>query len=190
MGLSSCTLVLADKHIDPETGQYCPNYYKNASSIKNLIAYICRTNGEGIRYYGTINLGNTDTTKLAKKIKCVQKYYKKTSGRRMYHYILSFNGNYADEDIKQLFLVAHDIIRLYFYNTQIVFAIHEDTDHLHVHFVFSSVLLNGYKWNCRKRDFYYLKRSIEQYADIAMCDCGYRHLHSKFKNTTSLEEML
>lgn len=144
------------------------NYYKNETAIKNLVAYIFRENKGGIRYGNTLNLGFGDASTLADQIIRVQKYFEKNKDRRMYHFELSYEEKPTPENAKHLFSVAEKIVQTFFKDTQICYAIHEDTQHIHVHFAFSAVTINGKKWNMRNKEFRIFMHQIQELADYLM----------------------
>ena len=190
MEFITCTLTLPDKTKDLKTGKYVRNYYKNASSIKNLISYVLQVNIGGAKYVGCRNIRYGTVKQIVKDIKQIQELYGKDNGRRMYQYILSFQLSPTEENAKKLSFIAEYIIDTYFKGTQIIYGVHTNKNNLHVHFVFSAVLLNGYKWNCRGKDFHKLKKAIELDACISMNDESYEYRNGKWYQKYNLEELL
>lgn len=190
MEFHTCTLVLSDTKKDIRTGKYIPNYYKNTSSIENLIIYVLQVNTGGAKYVGGRNIRYGTARQIEKDIKQIQKLYGKDNGRRMYHYILSFQASPTEENAKKLSFIAEHIIDTYFKGTQIIYGVHTNTDNLHVHFAFSAVLLNGYKWNCRRKDFCKLKKAIELDVYITMNKDNYEYRNGKWHQKCNLEELL
>lgn len=188
MEFYTCKLELAKKK--SKTGKEKPNYYKNESAIKNLIVYIFQIKKGGARYIGGRNVRYGTAQQIAKNMKQIQELYGKDNGRRMYHYILSFSTFPTEETAKKLSFIAEHIIDTYFKGTQIIYGVHEDTDNLHVHFTFSAVLLDGYKWNCRQKDFKKLKENIELDACIMMNEGNYTYMHGKWYKNVGVEELL
>ena len=189
MELYTCTLIACDKK-DKTTGKSTVNHYKNESCIKNLLSYIFQADTGGAPYVGARNIKCGTIKQMAKNIKQIQKLFKKDNGRRMYHYVLSFQLAPTPENAKTLSHIAEDILDNYFHNDQIAYGIHTNTDNLHVHFVFSAVLVNGYKWNCRKNDFKILKKAIEMDACIAMNENNYEYRNGNWYIKADLEEMI
>lgn len=86
----------------------------------------------------------------------------------MYHYILSFDGSVKDPE--KVYEIGLEIMDEFFSEYQTIFAVHEDTDNLHIHFVFNSVsYVTGKKWCPNHREFYLLKKDIECSADSHFC---------------------
>ena len=108
--------------------------YKNKDAADKLVKYIFkdRGNGKKVRFYGGLGVDLVTSERAADQIKKVKKLYKKSSGRQMYHFILSF-----DERVKnpiEVYEIGMGIMDTFFYGYQIIFAVHEDTEHLHLKF--------------------------------------------------------
>ena len=85
--------------------------------------------------------------------------YGKDNGLRLRHMILSF----SDQELKRMGTRALEIVfritdyaaRYYGYEYQIIYAVHEDTDHLHSHLVMNTVnYQTGKKYRGDKKDYY------------------------------------
>ena len=63
----------------------------------------------------------------------VKQHFQKMDGREMRHFIVSF-----DEDITpyDAYIMGRQIAAYYAHRYQIVFGVHDDTENLHIHFVF------------------------------------------------------
>lgn len=82
----------------------------------------------------------------------------------MYHYMLSFPDTIKDP--KEVYKVGLEVMNKFFDGYQTIFAVHEDTDNLHIHFVFNSVsYLTGKKWCLNFKEFYQLKQDMEYTAN-------------------------
>lgn len=148
-------------------------YYKNTGSIAKLISYTLarkedyEKDGEFLKkvHYCDSNCVDISTTYNAERqIKAVKKFYNKLDGRQMYHYILSFPDSVQNP--QKIYKIGMEIMHTFFNDYQTVFAVHEDTDNLHIHFVFNSVsYVTGKKWCHRHQEFYRLKEAVEHMAD-------------------------
>lgn len=164
-------LVLPDQK--SSNGYRSMKYYKNTRSINNLVRYALAKDKDYIkdsrvkpkvRYCDSNCVDISDPRKAVEQIKAVQKFFKKTDGRKMYHYILSFPDEI--KDAKEVYEAGLEIMNKFFNEYQTIFAVHEDTDHLHIHFVFNSVsYLTGKKWCINFKEFYWLKEDIECMAN-------------------------
>lgn len=148
-------------------------YYKNPGSIIRLINYILASDKTyykkghfepKVRYFDSNCVDISSPHNAARQIKAVKKFFNKTDGRQMYHYILSFDE--AVKDPKKLYKIGLEIMDEFFDGYQTIFAVHEDTDNLHIHFVFNSVsYVTGKKWCPKHKEFYHFKKNIECKAD-------------------------
>lgn len=143
-------------------------YYTNEQSIGNIIRYIFRADRWNdeicITYAGVrnINIREGRPRDIIRGIKKWQEYTGKASGRRMYHYILSFPEKIEPQLVDK---IAREIMDKFFTNMQVVYAVHEDTVNIHVHFALGAVMMDGRKINFRKKEYFEMKMRIERYAD-------------------------
>ena len=87
----------------------------------------------------------------------------------MYHYVLSFDGTVKDP--KKVYEIGLEIMDEFFDEYQTVFAVHEDTDNLHIHFGFNSVsYVTGKKWCLKNKEFERFKMEIECMANSHVDD--------------------
>lgn len=78
--------------------------------------------------------------------------YGKTDGRQGYHFIISFRPGEASKE--QLWEITQGFVKEYLKGYEAVYAIHDDTDHLHAHIVFNSVNYEtGYKYHYKNGDW-------------------------------------
>ena len=80
------------------------------------------------------------------------------------HFVLSFDG-YYDKNITPA--IAYEIgadICNYFYekNQQVIYSVHEDTDHVHLHILVNTVsILDGKLQHTWKAEYYELQRWVQ-----------------------------
>lgn len=97
----------------------------------------------------------------------VQAFHKE-KGLKLRHSVLSF----APEEpvtARQVKEIAGECIRYYEDDYQILAAVHENRDHLHIHFVMNTTSYrNGRKYRGDKADYYgflsYMKRVVKPYG--------------------------
>lgn len=90
----------------------------------------------------------TDLDKASKEMMQVKRQYNKEDGRCALHGVISLEEE--DSDIKnapKLLMLANNVLCELFPEHQAVFAVHTNTENLHVHFIVNSVGLNGRKIN-------------------------------------------
>ncbi|MDE6232291.1 MAG: relaxase/mobilization nuclease domain-containing protein [Lachnospiraceae bacterium] len=94
--------------------------------------------------------------------------YGKTDGRQGYHFIISFRPREATKE--QLWKITHEFVKEYLKGYEAVYAIHDDTDHLHAHIVFNSVNWEtGYKYHYKNGDW---EKDIQPIVDRLCLENG------------------
>ena len=104
----------------------------------------------------------------AEQMEIVTSVYNKNSGVRLRHFIISF----SDADcisLPEAYQIADAAARYFADRHQIIFAIHEDTFHLHIHFVMNQVsYIDGLKYSGKKSEhydfIYYMWNVCSQYG--------------------------
>lgn len=100
----------------------------------------------GGAYVGSINLISSDMKEAVKEMMDVKEFYNKTDGRAALHGIISLPENESDiRNASKLMQLCEDTLKELFPDNQAIFAIHTNTENLHVHFIVNSVGLNGTK---------------------------------------------
>lgn len=131
--------------------------YSNPECVHNLVAYILRdkSTGRRVRYYGGYGL---NISKADEQMKLVKNYYCKADKRLMKHFLVSFDDNVTPYDA---YILGWRIGAYYADKYQLVFAVHEDTDYIHIHFVFNSVsFVDGSKYCGNYNDLVSLKHYV------------------------------
>lgn len=111
----------------------------------------CRYIGNDIKtvngaYIGTRNLVSDNIEEAVEEMMETKKFYRKLDGRAALHGMISLsefdttNANAAD-----LLKLCEAVMEELFPNHQAIFAVHANTDNLHVHFIVNSVGLDGRK---------------------------------------------
>lgn len=85
----------------------------------------------------------------------------KDNGVRLRHFVVSFTKTEI-KSIDHIRNVANHLGSVIGLTYQVVYAVHEDTANLHIHYVFNSVgLFTGRKYHGSKVDHYALKQTIQ-----------------------------
>lgn len=135
------------------------DHYRNYESIFNLVHYALHEKYPShsmVTYYGGYNV---DIDRAAEQMMRLKSYFRKTEGREMYHFVVSFD----DRNIQpyDAWIMGIRIASYYGERYQIVFEVHEDTEHIHIHFVFNTVsVIDGKKYCNYKTDFCRLRAYI------------------------------
>ena len=97
-------------------------------------------------YVGSVNLATTDVGEAVEEMIKIKKYYGKTDGRAALHGIISLPVEESHvKNASSLMKLCEDVLKELFPDHQAIFAVHTNTDNLHVHFIVNSVGLNGKK---------------------------------------------
>lgn len=95
---------------------------------------------------GGVNVISTEPQDAVREMLEVKKFYNKLDGRAALHGVLTLDE--AESDISnaaELMKVCEEVLKELFPNHQAIFAVHTNTDNLHVHFIVNSVGINGTK---------------------------------------------
>lgn len=139
-------------------------YFKNKNAVENLIRYILRRRTQedriaDLKSWGIFGMPCTDNVEILIQImQETQTVYRKTEGRHMYHFVLTFSDP-EKQAIGCNYSLVHQMsleIGRYFYDQgfQNIFAVHDDPQkRVHVHFAVNSVsFLNGIKYHLNHQD--------------------------------------
>lgn len=128
--------------------------YSNKDAMVNVINYICR--GPFIGGLGV----NPNCAAL--QMSLVKYVWYKTGGRQVRHFIVSFAGN-ESTDPDELMAYGYAIANYYYEKGfQVVFGVHTNTGHLHIHFAMNTVnFRNGYMYGDGWSDAGLLRKYIQ-----------------------------
>lgn len=97
-------------------------------------------------YVGTRNLISSDIKDAVSEMMEVKKFYEKLDGRAALHGIISLSENESDiKNAPELMKLCEEVLAEVFPNHQAIFAVHTNTENLHIHFIVNSVGLDGKK---------------------------------------------
>lgn len=92
------------------------------------------------------NLSTTDISEAVRDMMEVKKFFGKTDGRAALHGIISLPETESNKNNSSALLqLCNDVLAELFPDHQAIFAVHTNTENLHVHFIVNSVGLNGRK---------------------------------------------
>ena len=103
----------------------------------------------------------------AQQMELVARAFNKYQKLRLRHWIISF----GDRDLinpVEAYYIAVEAAKFYADRYQLIFAVHEDTDQVHVHFVMNQVsYVDGHKYSGTKKEYYdfiyYMKDVCAEY---------------------------
>lgn len=97
-------------------------------------------------YVGGHNVTSTNVALAVNEMMNVKKFFDKQDGRAALHMLISLPEEESDSvNASKLMQLCSDVLKDIFLNNQAVFAVHTNTDNLHVHVIVNSVGLNGRK---------------------------------------------
>lgn len=127
--------------------------YSDDLALHDVISYVCQFCKTPS---GIIGCSDGLPQCMAQNMVSVSSHYNKYSKVRLRHFVVSFNKRDAvNKSI--LASVAEAICRTIGCTYQTVYALHEDTDNLHIHFVFNAVsYITGERYRGDKASHYKL----------------------------------
>lgn len=97
-------------------------------------------------YVGGHNIISTEVSAAVEEMMKVKEFFNKKNGRAALHMLISLPEEESDpNNASRLMQLCSDVLNEVFPDHQAVFAVHTNTDNLHVHIIVNSVGLNGKK---------------------------------------------
>lgn len=135
-----------------------PGKYNDPLAYQTVLGYCLRSDKTPSGFVGGRNI---DVNHATEEMEIVSEVFGKTDKTKVRHFILSFSPteNMTPAEVAE---VADQVADHYSARHQIVFAVHEDTDHPHAHFVMNHISFrDGRHYNGTKQDYYGLQRHIK-----------------------------
>lgn len=131
------------------------NTYPDLPALKRVLRYVDKT-----QFLGGYAV---DPDFAFDQMRLVKEAYHKTEGVQLKHFIVSFsNGEMAELDFQDLMKLGFEIGEV-FGEYQMVYCIHLDSDHTHIHFVMNTVsFLDGRKYSDGVVGFQRIKQFWEE----------------------------
>lgn len=140
---------------------------KSSNNMKNLINYIQdeKSHNDNILYSNAIGV---DPATAARDMQLCKMAYCKTKGSQGKHLIVALSKQeeakiVADNNIEK---TADKIADIIYSNTgcQVAYAIHGNTDNLHIHYALNSVrIADGYKMQLNYKSKYQLESEVKTF---------------------------
>ena len=139
--------------------------YKDSNATKDVLNYILDPGKSKRNLYGHFQVDPQDP---AKSMRDVAAYFGKEKGIQIRHYVITFPHYEASEPI----LIAQfaDYVAEYLsINYQTVYAVHEDSAYVHIHFVCNAInYRTGERYPGDKKELYsfesFLKRLLRKFG--------------------------
>lgn len=127
--------------------------YASEAALENVVNYVLRSD----RYGGLA----VDPEYAVFQMQLVKQLWQKTDGRQVRHMILSFSKDEVLANYKAM-EYGYQICQYFGDRFQIVFALHTDTDHVHLHFALNTVsFVDGIKFSAGLSDYWRLRNYIQ-----------------------------
>lgn len=124
--------------------------YQDDNAIPLLLAYISQPSKTPHHILDGFWFGDNNA---AESMIAVSNHFGKNSKIRLHHFVLSFEP-YLNHSYQLIYDIAYVIAEEISKNYQIVFAAHEDTNNIHIHFVFNAVsYVTGLKYHGGKTEY-------------------------------------
>lgn len=118
--------------------------------MKQAITYIL--NGEKTEEKVLTGGWNVQVDKAYEQMMDTKEVFGKTGGRQGYHIIISFMEGETDADTAMK--IVDKFVQEYLSDYEAVYAVHDNTDHIHGHVIFNSVsFASGKKYHYKKNDW-------------------------------------
>lgn len=135
------------------------NKYESIEDVTKLINYCYNPYKAKSGLWGEWGVNHN---MIVEQFEIVQKCYYRQFGTLAHHFIVSFSPNAAIAP-SLAYMIGWQLIEKLFYQYQMIFVVHEDKPHLHIHFVFNPVnLITGKKYDSGLVNFYNLKSYVDQ----------------------------
>ncbi len=126
-------------------------HYHDSDARNIVIKYILNPFKACSGYYGGVYVDPED---IAGSMNNIAIRFNKNTGVQLRHYVLAFTPQEMD-DIDIVYDIACNIARFIGREYQVVFAIHENTTNLHIHFVFNAIsYIDGHRYYGKRKEYY------------------------------------
>lgn len=132
-------------------------FYKNPESVPILIGYVMQPEKTEDHYVGGNGILPCSTIEDAiMQFQVVKNVWGKNEGVQFFHFTVSFSYE-EDVDPYQAYISAYWISTYFGGQYQVIYAVHQDTENVHIHFLVNSVsYVDGSKLNFGRDDYWKL----------------------------------
>lgn len=130
--------------------------YFDENAVDDVISYVQRPDKTP---HHLVNGYGVYLPQAAHEMNEIARIFGKQSGLHLRHFVVSFSENeiriFRKHTYEMLYHIAQYAAAYYGHEYQIIFAVHEDAKHPHIHFVMNTVNFNtGKKYRGDKKDYY------------------------------------
>ena len=150
--------------------------YSTEEALRNVLHYIVREKesekGKEVRYWKAFGASGHNINKVIKQFIQIQKLYGKNNKKRIRHFLISFPFYMDDPNIAKL--TAEAVSEFFFKEYQVVYAVHEKKENLHIHFALNPVSYKTkMKWHKSKPEFMEWKKEVHKIVNQCFKENGY-----------------
>lgn len=139
---------------------YEKNLYCNADALENVIHYVMLNKKTPHKIIGATGASYESEEVTIKHFQMVKDFYRNQKGKKVIHFCVSFERK-GFLPLYEYIHIGYSIADYFFPNHQVLFALHEDTDKDHIHFVVNTVnFRTGKKLRWHKGDRHKLQKYI------------------------------
>ena len=144
------------------------NKYNTNTALENIINYVLNEN----KSFGVIGGQGVLLNNPNQYMKIVKEYYCH-NGKQAQHFWLTFDYN-EYITTSDVYKIGYAVCNL-FPEHQMVFALHQNTDHLHIHWAMNPVsIVTGRKINFGFRESFELRKRLGEILAGYNCNCNIR----------------
>lgn len=138
--------------------------YHNTDAVDKVIKYILKKESrcpDKYNVFGSIGTYHNKIPKIIEDFKKVKKIHEKNDGVQIKHLIISFE-NIPDISPQKLEKLIIRVLKTFSHDFQLVYAVHEDTDNLHIHVGINSVSFTGKKFDFVNSDMWKFQKRVKR----------------------------
>lgn len=138
--------------------------YNSLNAMRNLIYYVMAADKTPNRIIGAVAVYPIEEKEIVRQFKQTQVFHRNQKKNRVLHFLLSFTTEEAQWlNSKDYIKIGYSVANYYGKaNHQVVFALHEDTDNPHIHFVVNSMnYITGKKYHQQHKDYIKIRTVAE-----------------------------
>lgn len=138
--------------------------------INNELSYVAEElkTMQGL-YVGTRHI--MDISNATNEMMQVKEFYGKLDGRIATHGIISLDEEESDiQNAGNLMLLMNDLMKSIFPDNQVVYAVHTNTENLHIHFILNTVGMDGKKIHMDKQ---FMRKVLEPEVNKLAAQYGF-----------------
>ncbi len=110
--------------------------YENKDAVQRVINYICRLDKP--EQVGGMGVYPLYIKEMAEQFHRVKQIYHKEKGKQVFHIIISFDRSLSFT-VDEVMRMGYKIAEYWGYDRQVMFAVHDDTQNIHIHVAINTV---------------------------------------------------